>query len=62
MSLNTPLSDRETAILALMTENLQLKSQIQELQIKNKEILQQCGCIEGIFEHSHYYFDTERNR
>lgn len=62
MSLNTPLSDRETAILALMTENLQLKSQIQELQIKNKEILQHCECPEGVTEHSRYYFDTERNR
>lgn len=62
MSLNMPLSDRETAILALMTENLQLKSQIQELQIKINTILQQCECPEGITEHSHYYFDTERNR
>ena len=62
MSLNTPLSDRETAILALMTENLQLKSQIQELQIKINGILQQCECPEGITEHSRYYFDTERNR
>lgn len=62
MSLQTPFSDREDAILQLMTENLQLKTQIVELQIKIKEILQQCDCIEGILEHSHYYYDTERNR